>query len=194
MPLPGPAVRLGRGRTPFWDPPQEFGDGGVLPGSPLPSFMTDTPSWGCPWRGWTQQSSSWTRGLWGPCWSSSTRWWHSAPWGSSWHLPWRPSSCSTGCSTCGSKVGTGTAARAILPPPVSSLPGPLSVFSQLSFAFFPGFHCALVPLFNPRFSPRNLVLVASRTPLATVLDKDSEDEDVEEAESPQEEQSCHNPQ
>ncbi|NWH41461.1 RRNAD protein, partial [Chloropsis hardwickii] len=43
-----------------------------------------------------------------------------------------------------------------------------------------GFHCALVPLFNPRFSPRNLVLVAARTPLATVLaglDKYSEDED-----------------
>ncbi|KFO55355.1 hypothetical protein N302_02181, partial [Corvus brachyrhynchos] len=43
-----------------------------------------------------------------------------------------------------------------------------------------GFHCALVPLFNPRFSPRNLVLVAARTPLATVvarLDKDSEDGD-----------------
>lgn len=50
-----------------------------------------------------------------------------------------------------------------------------------------------MPLFNPRFSPRNLVLVASRTPLATVLgglDKDSEDrdssenEDLGEAESP----------
>nr|XP_031362768.1 protein RRNAD1 [Lonchura striata domestica] len=66
--------------------------------------------------------------------------------------------------------------------------------SQLSFAFFPGFHCALVPLFNPRFSPRNLVLVAARTPLATVLDRGGEDEDVEEAESPQEEQSRHNPQ
>ncbi|KFP55570.1 hypothetical protein N322_09944, partial [Cariama cristata] len=44
-----------------------------------------------------------------------------------------------------------------------------------------GFQCALVPLFNPRFSPRNLVLVAARTPLGAVLsglDEDgSEDED-----------------
>ncbi|KFP71763.1 Protein RRNAD1, partial [Acanthisitta chloris] len=44
-----------------------------------------------------------------------------------------------------------------------------------------GFHCALVPLFNPRFSPRNLVLVASRTPLGPVLaglaEDSSEDED-----------------
>ncbi|XP_021232319.1 protein RRNAD1 isoform X3 [Numida meleagris] len=45
-----------------------------------------------------------------------------------------------------------------------------------------GFQCALVPLFNPRFSPRNLVLVAARVPLDAVLsglDKDSgEDEDT----------------
>ncbi|NXU92723.1 RRNAD protein, partial [Xiphorhynchus elegans] len=43
-----------------------------------------------------------------------------------------------------------------------------------------GFHCALVPLFNPRFSPRNLVLVAARTPLDAALaglDEDSEDGD-----------------
>ncbi|KFW74022.1 hypothetical protein N305_02978, partial [Manacus vitellinus] len=40
-----------------------------------------------------------------------------------------------------------------------------------------GFHCALVPLFNPLFSPRNLVLVAARTPLAAVLAEDSEDGD-----------------
>ncbi|NXC29868.1 RRNAD protein, partial [Campylorhamphus procurvoides] len=43
-----------------------------------------------------------------------------------------------------------------------------------------GFHCALVPLFNPRFSPRNLVLVAARTPLDTALaglDEDTEDGD-----------------
>ncbi|XP_031462133.1 protein RRNAD1 isoform X2 [Phasianus colchicus] len=45
-----------------------------------------------------------------------------------------------------------------------------------------GFQCALVPLFNPRFSPRNLVLVAARVPLDAVLsglDKDiHEDEDM----------------
>lgn len=89
------------------------------------------------------------------------------------------------------------------PPPLF----PLSL-SRLSFAFFPGFHCALVPLFNPRFSPRNLVLVAARTPLATVLaglDKDSEDgdstedrhsnedEDLVEAEPPREGQSLQSP-
>ncbi|XP_014816733.1 PREDICTED: protein RRNAD1, partial [Calidris pugnax] len=53
-----------------------------------------------------------------------------------------------------------------------------------------GFHCALVPLFNPRFSPRNLVLVAARTPLGTVLEgleeESSEDEDTGGAEPPQE--------
>uniref|UniRef100_A0A8C3U9D0 Uncharacterized protein n=1 Tax=Catharus ustulatus TaxID=91951 RepID=A0A8C3U9D0_CATUS len=96
------------------------------------------------------------------------------------------------------------------PSSVSSLPGLLSSLSRLSFAFFPGFHCALVPLFNPKFSPRNLVLVAARTPLATVLaglDKDSEDgdsiedrhsnqnEDLGAAESPSEGQSPgHRPQ
>ncbi|NXS42226.1 RRNAD protein, partial [Balaeniceps rex] len=45
-----------------------------------------------------------------------------------------------------------------------------------------GFQCALVPLFDPWFSPRNLVLVAARVPLGTVLsglDEDSsEDEDT----------------
>lgn len=59
-----------------------------------------------------------------------------------------------------------------------------------------------MPLFNPRFSPRNLVLVAARTPLAAVLaglDKDSEDgdssedEDLREAQSPREGQSPHSP-
>ncbi|KFP25507.1 Protein RRNAD1, partial [Colius striatus] len=43
-----------------------------------------------------------------------------------------------------------------------------------------GFHCALIPLFNPRFSPRNLVLVAARTPLGMVLsglEKDSSEEE-----------------
>ncbi|NXX12002.1 RRNAD protein, partial [Podargus strigoides] len=51
------------------------------------------------------------------------------------------------------------------------------------------FQCALVPLFNPQFSPRNLVLVAARTPLGTVLsglDEDS-DEDMGVAEPPTEE-------
>ncbi|NXE29753.1 RRNAD protein, partial [Ardeotis kori] len=47
-----------------------------------------------------------------------------------------------------------------------------------------GFQCALLPLFDPRFSPRNLVLVAARTPLgATLLGLDgdsSEDEGVAE--------------
>lgn len=56
-----------------------------------------------------------------------------------------------------------------------------------------GFQCALVPLFNPRFSPRNLVLVAARTPLGTVLsglDEDgSEDEGTGGAEPPGEGQS-----
>ncbi|NXS37183.1 RRNAD protein, partial [Pomatostomus ruficeps] len=56
----------------------------------------------------------------------------------------------------------------------------LILLDRLLYLREQGFHCALVPLFNPRFSPRNLVLVASRTPLAAVLaglDKDSENED-----------------
>ncbi|NXN84514.1 RRNAD protein, partial [Bombycilla garrulus] len=56
----------------------------------------------------------------------------------------------------------------------------LILLDRLLYLREQGFQCALVPLFNPRFSPRNLVLVAARTPLATVLaglDKDSEDED-----------------
>ncbi|CAN8206776.1 unnamed protein product [Coccothraustes coccothraustes] len=74
----------------------------------------------------------------------------------------------------------------------------LILLDRLLYLREQGFHCALVPLFNPRFSPRNLVLVAARTPLATALAglaKDSEDghssedEDVEEAESPREGQS-----
>ncbi|NXV07305.1 RRNAD protein, partial [Cettia cetti] len=74
----------------------------------------------------------------------------------------------------------------------------LILLDRLLYLREQGFHCALVPLFNPRFSPRNLVLVAARTPLATVLaglDKDSkdgdssEDEDLGEAESPREGQS-----
>ncbi|XP_041320867.1 protein RRNAD1 isoform X1 [Pyrgilauda ruficollis] len=68
----------------------------------------------------------------------------------------------------------------------------LILLDRLLYLREQGFHCALVPLFNPRFSPRNLVLVAARTPLATALAKDaedghsSEDEDLEEAESPRE--------
>ncbi|XP_066062885.1 methyltransferase-like protein 25B isoform X1 [Chamaea fasciata] len=78
----------------------------------------------------------------------------------------------------------------------------LILLDRLLYLREQGFHCALVPLFNPRFSPRNLVLVAARTPLATVLaglDKDSEDgdsskdEDLGEAESPREGQSPHSP-
>ncbi|KAI1229913.1 Protein RRNAD1, partial [Lamprotornis superbus] len=84
----------------------------------------------------------------------------------------------------------------------------LILLDRLLYLREQGFHCALVPLFNPQFSPRNLVLVAARTPLATVLaglDKDSEDrdssedrhsnedEDLGEAESPREGQSPHSP-
>ncbi|XP_066193924.1 methyltransferase-like protein 25B [Sylvia atricapilla] len=78
----------------------------------------------------------------------------------------------------------------------------LILLDRLLYLREQGFHCALVPLFNPRFSPRNLVLVAARTPLATVLaglDKDSEDgdsskdEDLGEAESCREGQSPHSP-
>lgn len=43
-----------------------------------------------------------------------------------------------------------------------------------------GFQCALVPLFNPRFSPRNLVLVAARTPLGPVLAGLAQDGDEDE--------------
>ncbi|NWV38405.1 RRNAD protein, partial [Grantiella picta] len=56
----------------------------------------------------------------------------------------------------------------------------LVLLDRLLYLREQGLHCALVPLFNPRFSPRNLVLVAARTPLDTVLaglDKDSEDRD-----------------
>ncbi|NXU00625.1 RRNAD protein, partial [Buphagus erythrorhynchus] len=77
----------------------------------------------------------------------------------------------------------------------------LILLDRLLYLREQGFHCALVPLFNPQFSPRNLVLVAARTPLATVLaglDKDredsvdrhsNEDEDLGEAESSREGQS-----
>ncbi|NWX52589.1 RRNAD protein, partial [Steatornis caripensis] len=52
-----------------------------------------------------------------------------------------------------------------------------------------GFHCALVPLFDPRFSPRNLVLVAARSPLGAALSGLDEDEDAGAAEPPGEGQS-----
>ena len=76
--------------------------------------------------------------------------------------------------------GGGEGAAAV-PVPVPTLP------------LLAGFQCALVPLFDPRFSPRNLVLVAARTPLGAVLsglDEDSsEDEDTAGAEPPAEGQS-----
>ncbi|NWY67845.1 RRNAD protein, partial [Erithacus rubecula] len=59
----------------------------------------------------------------------------------------------------------------------------LILLDRLLYLREQGFHCALVPLFNPQFSPRNLVLVAARIPLATVLaglDKDNEDWDSSE--------------
>ncbi|NWW81548.1 RRNAD protein, partial [Climacteris rufus] len=74
----------------------------------------------------------------------------------------------------------------------------LVLLDRLLYLREQGFHCALVPLFNPRFSPRNLVLVAARTPLDVVLarlDEDSEDgvssedEDPGGAEPPREGQS-----
>ncbi|NXI63870.1 RRNAD protein, partial [Anseranas semipalmata] len=58
----------------------------------------------------------------------------------------------------------------------------LILLDRLLYLREQGFQCALVPLFDPQFSPRNLVLVAARAPLDTVLaglDEDSsEDEDV----------------
>ncbi|NXY26594.1 RRNAD protein, partial [Atrichornis clamosus] len=63
----------------------------------------------------------------------------------------------------------------------------LVLLDRLLYLREQGFHCALVPLFNPRFSPRNLVLVAARTPLDTALAglaEDSEDGDSSEDEDP----------
>ncbi|NXE94711.1 RRNAD protein, partial [Menura novaehollandiae] len=63
----------------------------------------------------------------------------------------------------------------------------LILLDRLLYLREQGFHCALVPLFNPQFSPRNLVLVAARSPLDTVLAglaKDSEDGDSSEDEDP----------
>ncbi|NXT43600.1 RRNAD protein, partial [Pelecanoides urinatrix] len=69
----------------------------------------------------------------------------------------------------------------------------LILLDRLLYLREQGFQCALVPLFDPRFSPRNLVLVAARTPLGAVLsglDEDSsEDEDTGVAEPPGEGQS-----
>ncbi|KAM6106395.1 methyltransferase-like protein 25B [Pterocles gutturalis] len=45
----------------------------------------------------------------------------------------------------------------------------LILLDRLLYLREQGFQCALVPLFHPRFSPRNLVLVAARTPLGAVL-------------------------
>ncbi|KAM6234359.1 LOW QUALITY PROTEIN: methyltransferase-like protein 25B [Porphyrio hochstetteri] len=62
----------------------------------------------------------------------------------------------------------------------------LILLDRLLYLREQGFQCALVPLFDPRFSPRNLVLVAARTPLAAALvglDDDS-DEDVGGTETP----------
>ncbi|NXG03576.1 RRNAD protein, partial [Sakesphorus luctuosus] len=56
----------------------------------------------------------------------------------------------------------------------------LVLLDRLLYLREQGFHCALVPLFNPLFSPRNVALVAARTPLDTVLaglDWDSEEGD-----------------
>ncbi|NXX85677.1 RRNAD protein, partial [Urocolius indicus] len=63
----------------------------------------------------------------------------------------------------------------------------LILLDRLLYLREQGFQCALVPLFNPRFSPRNLVLVAARSPLGTVLselekDISEEEEDVGAAE------------
>ncbi|NXI38639.1 RRNAD protein, partial [Galbula dea] len=45
----------------------------------------------------------------------------------------------------------------------------LILLDRLLYLREQGFQCGLVPLFDPRFSPRNLVLVAARTPLGAVL-------------------------
>uniref|UniRef100_A0A8C0BXL7 Ribosomal RNA adenine dimethylase domain containing 1 n=1 Tax=Buteo japonicus TaxID=224669 RepID=A0A8C0BXL7_9AVES len=73
----------------------------------------------------------------------------------------------------------------------------LILLDRLLYLREQGFQCALVPLFDPRFSPRNLVLVAARTPLGAVLsglDEDSsEDEDTGVAEPSGEKQSLPTP-
>ncbi|NXJ03049.1 RRNAD protein, partial [Psophia crepitans] len=59
----------------------------------------------------------------------------------------------------------------------------LILLDRLLYLREQGFQCALVPLFDPRFSPRNLVLVAARSPLSAALaglDEDSDEEEEEE--------------
>ncbi|XP_035423381.2 methyltransferase-like protein 25B, partial [Cygnus atratus] len=60
----------------------------------------------------------------------------------------------------------------------------LILLDRLLYLREQGFQCALVPLFDPRFSPRNLVLVAARAPLDGVLEGleegSSEEEEEEE--------------
>ncbi|XP_074709407.1 methyltransferase-like protein 25B isoform X1 [Strix uralensis] len=67
----------------------------------------------------------------------------------------------------------------------------LILLDRLLYLREQGFPCALVPLFDPRFSPRNLVLVAARTPLGAVLS--GLDEDTGVAEPPGEGQSPPKP-
>ncbi|XP_068270610.1 methyltransferase-like protein 25B [Nyctibius grandis] len=67
----------------------------------------------------------------------------------------------------------------------------LILLDRLLYLREQGFQCALVPLFNPRFSPRNLVLVAARTPLGAALSglEEDSDEDAGDTEPPEEGQS-----
>ncbi|XP_066842262.1 methyltransferase-like protein 25B [Anser cygnoides] len=58
----------------------------------------------------------------------------------------------------------------------------LILLDRLLYLREQGFQCALVPLFDPRFSPRNLVLVAARAPLDGVLEGLEEDSGEEEEE------------
>ncbi|XP_034954436.2 methyltransferase-like protein 25B isoform X1 [Zootoca vivipara] len=45
----------------------------------------------------------------------------------------------------------------------------LLLLDRMIFLQEEGFHCQLLPLFDPAFSPRNLVLVAAKTPLGSAL-------------------------
>uniref|UniRef100_A0A493TJE6 Uncharacterized protein n=1 Tax=Anas platyrhynchos platyrhynchos TaxID=8840 RepID=A0A493TJE6_ANAPP len=66
----------------------------------------------------------------------------------------------------------------------------LILLDRLLYLREQGFQCALLPLFDPRFSPRNLVLVAARAPLEGVLGGlgDSSEEEEEEEEEGEEEE------
>ncbi|XP_068524894.1 methyltransferase-like protein 25B isoform X2 [Anas acuta] len=67
----------------------------------------------------------------------------------------------------------------------------LILLDRLLYLREQGFQCALLPLFDPRFSPRNLVLVAARAPLEGVLGglgDSSEEEEGEEEEEEEEEE------